>query len=113
MMSSFPDTEIVVLDIAGVCASVQCGRLADSKLLLPLGFTGSADNMTRLIRDTEDRRNLVRALIKINAIFSGGRGWSPKELVEYYCEQGIVKENYRTITWRNPSEYVVVEARRV
>lgn len=99
--------EIVVLDIAGNSARVACGKPDAEASLSALGFLLEGDQMVRPIADLADRQKLVGALIKLGALFAGGRDWSPAELVDFYREQGAILTGYRMITWRNPTQYVI------
>lgn len=107
-MMSFPENEIVVLDIAGAYARIFCGNQADEASLLKLGFVSENGQMVRPISDVPDRQRLVNSLIDLRALFSSGRDWSPAELVDFYREQGVVTANYRMITWKNPNQYMVI-----
>jgi hypothetical protein len=104
-----PKNEIVVLDIAGAHARVICGNPAVETKLFALGFNFEQDQLVRAISDAEDRKNLVNSLIRLGAIFAGGRDWSPADLVDYYREQGTISTSYRTITWTSPEKYVIVD----
>lgn len=104
-----PNNEIVVLDIAGGNARVACDSPALESNLSALGFQLEGDQYVRKIADDADRQSLVRKLIDMNALFAGGRDWSPSELVEFYREQGFVSQLYRMITWTSPENYMVIE----
>lgn len=101
--------EIVVLDIAGASARVACGKDEAEAALIALGFLHQGQQMVRKISDDGDRRNLVRALIGLKALFASGRDWSPADLVDFYREQGVILTGYRMITWENPNQYSVVD----
>ena len=104
-----PQNEIVVLDIAGEYARVACFEPRGLLNLAKLGFLSEDDQMVRPILDVSDRQNLVRDLIRLEALFSGGRDWSPAELVDFYREEGVVLTGYRMITWKNLHQYTIVD----
>lgn len=103
-----PENEIVVLDVAGKRAMIACGKSAEENHLLTLGFSYEGIYMVRAIADDVDRQNIVCELVRMGALFSSGRDWSPAEIVDLYREQGIVKTSYQVITWRNPDDYLVI-----
>ena len=105
-----PSNETVVLDIAGNVARVWCDVVEAEQLLLALGFSREGDQLVRSISDDTDRRFVIWALIDMNSLFSGGRDWSPAELLSFYREQGLVDRDYRVITWTNPWTYSVVDS---
>lgn len=99
--------EIVVLDIAGAHARIACEKPSAESALIALGFFHEGEQMVRPILDDADRKNLVIALVQLNALFQSGRDWSPAELMELYRDEGIILENYRVITWKNPDLYLI------
>lgn len=101
--------EIVVLDIAGSRARVACGKPDAEAALLALGFVHEGTQMVREISDDAVRQKLVGTLIELKALFSGGRDWSPAELVDLYRDQGVILNGYRMITWKNPNQYLIVD----
>lgn len=108
-MIALPETEIVVLDIAGSWARVACSTQGDEAKLAKLGFVVEKGQMVRPIADAPDRQRLANALVGLGALFSGGRDWSPAELVDYYREQGVVRGAYRVITWKSPEQYLIFD----
>ena len=108
-MNSLPD-EIVVFDIASNQAIVSCGTQSQEVTLARLGFVSEGTQMVRPIADVHDRVALVRTLIEMNALFSGGRDWSPLEMINLLKEQGQILTGYRIITWQSSTEYRI-EAR--
>jgi len=107
-MSIFPANELVVVDIAGSTARIQCDASKEDALR-NLGFEETQGLWTKNIDDSDERVALVRELIEIGALFSEGRDWSPAELVQMYVEQGAVQGRYRTIRWLNPQNYQIVD----
>lgn len=99
--------EIIVLDIAGVRARVACDKHESEVALRTLGFMWEGAQMVRPIIDDKDRQNLVRELINLNALFEGGRDWSPSELGDLYRDQGNISTGYRAITWTGPDKYLI------
>jgi len=102
-----PVDEILVLDIAGHVAVVVTDVAAVADVLMRLGFARHGDRWKRTIADDHDRRALVAALVDLDALFSAGRDWSPQALVEYYREIGVIRNDYRSIAWRGPTQYVI------
>jgi hypothetical protein len=102
-----PDDEVVVLELAGDSARAICPNKLARHALTSLGFAGLDEQMVRPINDDADRKQLTTGLLALNAIFSGGPGWSPAELLGYYREQGIVTKPYRTIVWKGPRSFVI------
>lgn len=108
-MKNIPENEIVVLDIAGAYARVECSDQEDLASLAKLGFILEDGQLVRPIADVFDRQKLVRALIELRALFSAGRDWSPAELVDLFREEGAISTGYRMISWKNSTQYVVVD----
>lgn len=104
-----PDNATVVLDIAGDWLRLISNKPEDEARLTELGFVVDDGYLVRRVLDALDRKVLALELIKIGALFSAGRDWSPAELVEYYREQGDIQEKFRTIAWTGPTEYSIVE----
>lgn len=104
---SMPENEIVVLDIAGNQAVLHSSAPEKESGLFALGFLREGDRFVRAIIDDTDQHSLVLSLIQIDAVFSDGPGWSPAEVVEFCCEQGLKVKSYRVISWRSPSKYVI------
>src|SRR5476651_853926 len=107
-MSAVKD-EIIVLDIAGTHARIACEKRSSETALVALGFVHDGEQMVRPILDDADRLNLVIALIQLNALFQGGRDWSPAELMELYRDQGLILKNYRVIIWKSPNLYLILD----
>ncbi len=103
-----PENELIVLDIAGTKARVACDKPVNEISLLGLGFVREGDQLVRHIVDDDDRKGIVLELIKMGAIFAGGRDWSPAELVDFYREQRFVTTGYRTIAWQGPEKYTII-----
>lgn len=106
---NLPENEIIVLDIAGEYARIACDDQKNREALERIGFVLGKDQMIRPIADVSDRQELVRILINLSAIFSGGRDWSPAEIVDLYREQGVVSTGYRKIVWKNPEQYILID----
>lgn len=108
-MNAFPPSEMVVVDIAGSAARIQCDDPSKSEVLKGLHFEQSSQYWVKNIGTPDARVELIRALVRVEAVFSEGRDWSPAELVRMFVEQGIVSKPYRTIRWLNPETYQIVE----
>jgi transposase len=104
---TFPNNEIVVVDIAGRVARVRTASKSNKAALARLGFDEEGDYMTRAISDTSDRCRLLENLLDLDALFSYGRDWSPSELVEYYRDQGFINRPFRVIAWSDPNHYTI------
>ena len=77
-----PVNEMLVMDIAGRVAVVVTDLMAAADVLMQLGFARQSDRWERAIAHDTDRQTLVAALIDLDALFSAGRDWSPRALVE-------------------------------
>lgn len=106
---SYPDNEIIVLDIAGSHARLHSTKPDAGPALQALGFVLEGEQFVRPIADVPERESLVKKLIEMGALFSGGAGWSPAELLEMYKEQGIITGSYKTISWRGPDNFIITE----
>ena len=106
---SYPDNEIIVLDIAGNQARLGSTKPDADAALQALGFVQQGEQWVRPLADAAERESLVARLIELGALFSGGAGWSPAELLDMYREQGIIKGGYKTISWRGPDQFVITE----
>ncbi len=104
-----PDNAIIVLDIAGSHARLHATKPDAEQALQVLGFVLEGEQLVRPIADVPERESLVNKLIELGALFSGGSGWSPAELLDMYREQGIVKGSYKTISWRGPDNFIITE----
>lgn len=102
-----PSDRIIVKDIAGDIALLHVEGDFIGKGLVKLGFKKDGHYFRKPITDDKDRVKLIEDLTNRGALFSKGRDWSPSELVEYYHEIGLVKGAYKTIAWKNPSEYLI------
>lgn len=108
-MSKMPSSEIVVLDVADGRAMVKVGCSADVAKLIALGFILVDHVGERQISDMDERAYVVKKLIALGAIFCGGRGWSPAEVVNYLQDQRWVNTEFRSIEWVNPDRSVISE----
>lgn len=106
-MSTLPANEIIVLEIAGPRAKIAVTACTKLENVRALGFRQEGDLLIRAIHDDADRKSLVLELIRLDAIFSSGPGWSPAELLAHYRDQGMVSARYRTIAWSRPDIYSI------
>ncbi|MBV6325293.1 hypothetical protein [Duganella violaceipulchra] len=104
-----PRNEILVNDIAGEVGLLECANPALAAEIRNLGFAEAKGVYSRRMSDMNDRRDIVRKLVALGALFSGGRDWSPAEIVTLFSEEGFIKEKFRTITWKEPNEFLIVE----
>jgi len=108
-MNAFPPSEMVVIDIAGSAARIQCDDPSKSEVLQGLHFEQSSQYWVKSIGTPDARVELIRALVEVGVVFSEGRDWSPAELVRMFAEQGVVPRRYRTIRWLNPETYQIID----
>lgn len=103
----YPDAEVIVVDIAGNKARLVVTDEKRIEALQEIGFERQGDQFVRVIVDDNDRKALVRALIRLDAVFSGGAGWSPSDLLQYYVKQGEEFNGYRMISWSGKDSYSI------
>lgn len=104
----YPDNKIIVLDVAGKRATIICEDKMNVDNLLSMGFRREGAYLVRAIADDADRQDTIRELVRMEALFSGGKDWSPAEVLDLYRDQGILESGYQVITWRSPDDYVIV-----
>lgn len=102
-----PESEIIVLDLAGDYARVACHNPDGVESLMSLGFHLSGDQFIKAIADDLERQKMACNLIELSAVFSAGRDWSPAELLEYYREQGVFRKAYRVISWKGKDNFQI------
>jgi hypothetical protein len=100
---------IIVQELAGSRIAAECATAKSKALLMTLGFHDNGDFCVKQIENEEERIELIKAFIKIGALFSEGRDWSPAELLLYYREKGVLSEKFKSIAWSNPDTYHIVE----
>lgn len=103
----YPNDEVIVVDVAGNRARLVVTDDHRVEALQVLGFERQEDQFVRVIEDDDDRRALIHALIKLDAVFSVGPGWSPSELLQYYVKQGEKFGAYRMISWSGQDSYSI------
>lgn len=105
---AMPEDEIVVTILAGprVTLSLSASNPALATLT-KLGFASRGEQYSREIASEEDRIALIKELIGMDALFEGGSGWSPAELVGYYQDRHLVHGDYLEITWRSPTNFIL------
>lgn len=101
--------EIIVLELAGDQAIVECAdpKLADQ--LVKLGFSLEKDKFYSPIPNMDVRIDISRKLIGLGALFSHGKDWSPADLLQYFSESGLISGKYRTVAWKGPADVVIRE----
>ena len=102
-----PENEIIVLDLAGNHARIACTSPVDISALNALGFQAEGDQLVKAVSGVAERQKLVHELIKLHAVFSVGKDWSPAELLQYYRQQGVVHESYRVISWKGQDNFQI------
>jgi hypothetical protein len=108
-MNKMPGMAVVVLDIAGAYAKIKIEGSKNIPALTQLGFVSKNGEYERPISSMEDREALVKNFIALGSLFSGGRDWSPSEVVDYFRAQGRVNTGYRKIEWVSPDKYFILE----
>ena len=106
-----PPNTLLVSEIAGNHAILKIGSptMQIVQGALDLGFKPEEGRLVREISGHEERVDLINKLIRIGAIFIGGPGWSPSQVVAQYKEEGKVPQPYREIVWHNPESYEITE----
>lgn len=101
--------EIIVLELAGNQAVVECtdSKLADQ--LVKLGFSLDKDKFHYSILNMDVRIDISRKLIGLGALFSHGKDWSPADLLQYFSESGFISGKYTTIAWKGSADIVIRE----
>lgn len=104
-----PSKIIIVSELASKQAvlKVNAPEARTLSLMVSLGFDQVDGVFKRPITDQTDRHHLISALIEAGALFVGGPGWSPAEVVGYLREQGLLNENFKRIVWKSPQEYLI------
>jgi len=102
-----PPNEIVVVDLAGAVARTYCSDANSISKLSQLGFIQEGSQFVRKIGDPAERKALALQLMRLDALFSEGKDWSPAELMESFRDQGIVQGKFRTIAWHDPQTYSI------
>lgn len=108
-MNKMPNSEIVVLDVAGTRAIVKVDNSVNVSRLTALGFVFADHIGERKISDMSDRAWIVKELIALSAVFSGGRDWSPAEVVDFLRDQGWLNAKFRRIEWVGSDKYIISE----
>ncbi|MFJ5510540.1 hypothetical protein [Pectobacterium jejuense] len=74
-----------------------------------LGFFNSCGFMTEVVKGGSDKLDLIRELVKLDALFLFGYGWYPSEVMEFYKEKGLYTGKYKIILWSEPGHYQIEE----
>lgn len=104
-----PDGRILVNDIAGNIGLLGCSNPVLVREIIALGFSEEGGVYSRRLSGMSDRRDIVRKLVALGALFSDGKDWSPAEIVTLFSEEGFIDEKFLTITWKEPNEFLIVE----
>jgi hypothetical protein len=99
---------IIVHELAGSRIVVECNNMQLRNLLISLGFETNGEFYIKQIIE-EERIEIIKTLIKNDALFSEGNDWSPVELLLYYREQGFFNGKFKSISWINFNTYSIVE----
>jgi len=80
------------------------------KELTSMGFSklGQYYSLNIPVKETDKRIDLIKKLIKIDAVFSYGREWSPSEFIDYYNEIGLLKCKCYRIFWKKKDDFYIV-----
>ncbi|MDV2489185.1 hypothetical protein [Acinetobacter johnsonii] len=107
MKNSLKD-KVIVIDIAGDFSLVKTENHEMTSKLINLGFHLNENGFFEKINNTQEERvSNIKSLINIDALFSSGKDWSPEELMNYYSELGLIKQQYKIISWKSQNEYVI------
>lgn len=104
-----PSNILLVSELAGkqACVKISAPTPAQLQKCLDLGFEPQPGKLVRVVVGEEDRLALTKKLIEAGALFIGGPGWSPAEVVAQYKDEGKINQAYRAIVWKSPEEYEI------
>ncbi|WP_223254652.1 hypothetical protein DUT67_05210 [Pectobacterium peruviense] len=65
--------------------------------------------MVKSVESESDKLDLIRDLVKVDALFLFGYGWCPSEVMANYKEKGLYAGKYKIISWSDSRHYKVEE----
>ncbi|MDG0803662.1 hypothetical protein [Pectobacterium polaris] len=104
-MNAMPDNTIIVNDIVGNTIKLRVKGEGLINKVKGLGFSHSDVFMIKIVEDENEKLNVIRELVKLEALFSFGYGWYPSEVMAFYKEKGIYTGSYKVISWSGQSHY--------
>lgn len=77
--------------------------------LLKLGFIFDNESLEYkiIVNNDHDKARVFDELRCLDVSFSGGKEWCPSEVFEYLRDQGLLRGNFRKISWMQPNKYHV------
>ena len=108
-MNVMPRNSIIVSDIAGNTLKLRVLGDDSIKKMKVIGFLHSDDFMVKTVANENEKLDLIKELVKADALFSFGYGWYPSEVMDFYREKGIYKGKYKVISWSDPNHYQIEE----
>ncbi|MYN20052.1 hypothetical protein GTP81_25250 [Rugamonas sp. FT107W] len=85
---------ILVKDIAGNTAILQCNNPELVKKIEVLGFSSTGMNYSRKISGMDDRRDIVKKFVALGALFTAGRDWSTAEVVALFWKRELLLKSF-------------------
>lgn len=86
---------VKVLDLALVAKLVSVGFVFD-------------DDLSEYVLATNDeskKASIFEVLREIGLCFSGGREWCPSEIFEDFRDRGLLRGEFKKVSWSGPGEY--------
>ncbi|MFJ5430966.1 hypothetical protein ACIPUP_17645 [Pectobacterium actinidiae] len=108
-MNTIPENTIVVSYITGDTLKIRVQGEDLINKVTYLGFVHSCSFMTKMVENEGDKIELIRELVKLDALFLFGYGWYPSEVMAFYKEKGLYTGKYKIISWSEPSHYQIEE----
>ncbi|AOR61156.1 hypothetical protein [Pectobacterium parmentieri] len=108
-MNVIPDNSIVVSDIATNTVKLRVKGDDSVKEVEGMGFSASEQYMIKTVKDEGEKLELIKSLVKIDALFAFGYGWYPSEVMAFYKEKDAYIGKYKVIWWSNQNHYNIEE----
>ena len=108
-MSDILNDKIIVVELAGKEIILKNTSNNFKNELIAMGFrnVGSEYFLVLPIEDIDNRVLIINKLIDLGGLFSGGNGWAPSEVVDYYKEKGLISAKYNRISWKAPGKFTI------
>jgi hypothetical protein BACCOPRO_01420 len=108
-MSDILNDKIIVVELAGKEIILRNTSNNFKNELIAMGFrnVGSEYFLVLPIEDIDNRVLIINKLIDLGGLFSGGNGWTPSEVVDYYKEKGLINAKYNRISWKAPGKFTI------
>lgn len=103
------NNKIIIVELAGRNITLSNPNDNFKENLESIGFkkTGEYYSLTLATCLIDQRVALIKKLIKLGAIFSYGKDWSPSELVDYYRSTGLIDYKYYKISWKGKDDFYI------